>query len=244
METSSDKGRLTQGTLLYEGKAKRVFATDDPTKVILAFKDDATAFNGVKRAVVEGKGELNCRFSTLLLGEAERAGVPVHLVEVLSPREILCNKVQIIPVEVVVRNRVAGGFARRYGLAEGTPLARPLVEYFYKSDALDDPLVTAEVAVRLGWAEAWELAYLEWAALKVNDVLSRFWAGHGIDLIDFKLEFGRFDGRLLLADEITPDGSRLWEQGTGRRLDKDVFRRDLADLGETYRELAQRLFGR
>jgi phosphoribosylaminoimidazole-succinocarboxamide synthase len=233
----------TRGALLYEGKAKSVFATDDPGLVILHFKDEATAFNGVKREQFEDKGRINCAITARVFSDLADRGVPSHLVGRISERELLCRKVDIVPVEVVVRNVVAGGLARRYGLVEGTPLAAPLVELFLKSDPLDDPLLTEETAVRFGFARRWELACMTEQALEVNALLREFWGEIGLDLIDFKLEFGRHDGRIVLADEITPDGSRLWERGTGRRFDKDVFRRDLADLTETYRALHERLFG-
>lgn len=232
------------GELLYEGKAKQVYASDDPNRVVIRFKDDATAFNGVKRATVGGKGRINCAITAYLFDlVAREAGVAHHMVRRLDEERLLCERVEIVPVEVVVRNRVAGSFARRYGLEEGTPLPSPLIEFFYKSDALDDPLMGEDVPVWLGWAKRWELQFMREATLAVNETLSRFYGEHGIDLVDMKLEFGRQSGRLLLADELTPDGSRLWERGTGRKLDKDVFRRDLADLGETYRELARRVLG-
>jgi phosphoribosylaminoimidazole-succinocarboxamide synthase len=230
--------------LLYEGKAKQVWSTDDPGLVVLRFKDDATAFNGVKRAQIDGKGALNARISASLFREVvEPAGIATHLVRPLSDTDHLCRRVEIVPVEVVVRTVVAGSFAKRYGIAEGTPLDRPIVEWFYKSDALDDPLMGDDVPVLLGWARAWELAFMREAALTLTAALGRFWGGYGIDLIDIKYEFGRSDGRLLLADEVTPDGCRLWERGTRRRFDKDVFRRELADLGDTYRALHERVFG-
>ena len=235
---------MERGPLLYDGKAKSVFGCrTEESSVILHFKDDATAFNGVKHELIAGKGELNCGFTVALFGVAEQVGVAHHMRSRLSKTEILCEKVTIIPVEVVVRNRVAGSFAKRYGLEEGAPLSQPLVEYFYKSDALDDPLLVEDAAVELGWATREELAFLKDAALRLNGGLLAFWDGYGIDLIDIKFEFGRQGDRILLADEITPDGCRLWEQGTGRRFDKDVFRRDIADLAETYRSLAQRLLG-
>jgi phosphoribosylaminoimidazole-succinocarboxamide synthase len=234
---------MQRGPMLYQGKSKRVYATEDPTKVVLEFTDQATAFNAKKKAEVADKGRINCAISNHLLAEVGKAGVPHHLLEVLGPTEILCRKVEIVPVEVVVRNKVAGSFAKRYAVPEGTELREPLVELFYKSDALDDPLVTADAAVLLGWAKRWELAYLQEAALQINQVLRGFWHGLGVELVDAKYEFGRFDGKLLLADEITPDGARLWEIGTGRRLDKDVFRKDLGDLGDTYRALFARIFG-
>lgn len=234
----------TRGALLYEGKAKQVYATDDPERVILTFKDDATAFNGVKFDRFADKGRINCAITAHVFECLQaQAEVPSHMIERLSDRELLCHRVDIIPVEVVVRNRIAGSLARRYGKREGASLDTPLVEYFYKSDELDDPLLTEEIAVRFGWVRRWELACMTEQALAVNDFLLDFWAEQGIDLIDFKLEFGRYAGRIVLADEITPDGSRLWETGTGKRFDKDVFRRDLGDLSETYRALHARIFG-
>ncbi len=234
----------TRGALLYEGKAKQVYATQDPDLVWIHFKDDATAFNGVKRASVQDKGEVNARISAHLLGAVGAAGVPTHLVEVRSPRDHICTRVEVIPVEVVVRNVVAGSLARRFGREEGEVLPRPMVEFFYKSDSLNDPPMSDEHALLFGWAEAWELAYLRHAGLRVNDVLKAFWAELGVTLVDFKLEFGRApNGQLLLADEISPDGSRLWDRATGQHLDKDVFRRDLGDLGDTYRALFARVFG-
>lgn len=232
------------GELLYEGKAKQVYASDDPARVILHFKDDATAFNGVKKATVGDKGRINCAISASLFDlVAREGGIRHHMVRKLDDTRMLCEKVEIVPVEVVVRNVVAGSLAKRYGLQEGAALPQPLVEFFYKSDALNDPLMSEDVAVALGFAKRWELQFMREAALELNRVLSDFWGGHGIDLIDIKFEFGRHEGRLLLADELTPDGSRLWERSTGRKLDKDVFRRDLADLGDTYRELYSRVFG-
>ncbi len=235
---------MEPGRLLHQGKSKEVFETADPDLVLVRFTDQATAFNAKKVAQVAAKGKTNCAISARLFEEVGRAGVRHHMVQRLAETDLLCRRVEIIPVEVVVRTVVAGSFARRYGLTEGTRLPRPVVEWFYKSDALDDPLVGDDAVVALGWAEAWELAFLRHTALQVHAVLTDVWAQHGVDLIDAKYEFGRHDGRLLLADELTPDGSRLWEQETGRPLDKDVFRRDLADLSETYQELAQRLLGR
>jgi phosphoribosylaminoimidazole-succinocarboxamide synthase len=231
------------GELLYEGKAKQVYATEDADWVVMRFKDDATAFNGVKKASISDKGPINAKISAHLLGLVAAAGVPTAFAGTLSPRDQLFRRVEIVPVEVVVRNVVAGSFAKKLGRPEGERLARPVVEHFYKSDALNDPPINEDAAIVLGWAAAWELACMRERALRVNEVLLAFWAERNIDLVDFKLEFGRADGAILLADEITPDGSRLWERGTGRHLDKDVFRRDLGDLGDTYRELHTIVFG-
>lgn len=230
-------------TLIYEGKAKQLWTTDDPGLIILRYKDDATAFNGVKRASVTDKGAINSRISALLMDRVARAGVPIAFLRQLDERQQLFRRVEIIPVEVVVRNVVAGSLAKRLGRPEGERLPRPVVEHFYKSDALNDPQINEDVAIAFGWARGWELACMREHALRINDVLREFWDEQGVDLVDFKVEFGRAGGAVLLADEITPDGSRLWEKGTGRKLDKDVFRRDLADLGDTYRELFQRVFG-
>jgi phosphoribosylaminoimidazole-succinocarboxamide synthase len=242
--TQSARTQLTRGVLLHEGKAKQVFATSNPDLVWIHFKDDATAFDGAKRASIRDKGEVNARISAHLFERMAAAGVPHHLVEVMSPRDHLCRKVEIIPVEVVVRNVMAGSLAKRLGRPEGERLPRPMVEFFYKSDELHDPHIADEHALLFGWAKEWELAYLRHAALVVNAELQRFWDELGVMLVDFKIELGRYRGnQLLLADEITPDGSRLWEKGTNRKLDKDVFRRDLGDLGDTYRELFTRVFG-
>ena len=235
---------MSRGQLLYEGKSKQVWSSDDPSEVILVFKDDATAFNGVKHALIDGKARVNGRISERLFAAVAEAGVPHHLREVLSDTEWRCDRVSVIPVEVVVRNVVAGSLAKRYGREEGEALAEPLVEYFYKSDALNDPLMGADVAFAFGWVTPDQLSEMKAQALVVNRVLCELWGSLGIDLIDFKLEFGTtHDGRLVLADELSPDGSRLWEQGTGRKLDKDVFRRDLGDLSATYREVYRRLLG-
>jgi phosphoribosylaminoimidazole-succinocarboxamide synthase len=234
---------MQRGALLYEGKAKQVYAAAEPSRVIMHFKDDATAFNGVKKASIPDKGRINCALTEHLFDRVAAAGVRHHMVERVSETDLLCEKLQIVMVEVVVRNRVAGSFAKRYGLEEGTALAQPLVEFFVKSDSLNDPLINRDAAVALGLAKRWELQYLDEAALEVNRILRGFWDDLGVELVDAKFEFGRHEGRLLLADELTADGARLWEKGTGRKLDKDVFRRDLADLGDTYRELYQRVFG-
>ena len=234
---------VTRGNKLYEGKAKQVYATDQEGMVIIHFKDDATAFNGVKFDRFADKGRINCAITAHLFDGLAERGVKSHMVARVSDNELLCRQVEIIPVEVVVRNIAAGSYARRYGIEDGTPMEEPLVELFYKSDELNDPLCTEEIAVRLGWAKRWEIAAMSEQALVVNDYLRAFWSDLGIDLVDFKLEFGRDDGRVVLADEITPDGSRLWERGTGRHFDKDVFRKDLGDLTETYRALQARIFG-
>ena len=230
--------------MMYEGKAKQIFATTDPDVVWIHFKDDATAFDGAKKAVVRDKGEVNCRISAHLMQRMEDGGVPTHLIEMVGPRDQLAWKVEILPIEVVVRNYVAGSASRRFGRPEGERLPFPMIEFFYKDDALHDPPCSEVHALTWGWATEWEMAYFKHAAALVNAGLQTFWDELGVTLVDFKIEFGRRAGnQLLLADEITPDGSRLWEKGTMRKLDKDVFRRDLGDLGDTYRELFERVFG-
>ena len=242
-----------RGAQLYEGKAKRVFAASDPDLVIFEYKDDATAFNGEKHEVFSGKGELNNRLSAALLTEVAAAGIATHFVRLLSEREQLCRRVRIVPLEVVVRNRVAGSMARRLGIEEGKSLAHTVVEWCYKDDELGDPLIGPHHAAAIGAATWTEIAWMERTAVAVERILRRLFDRAGIELVDFKLEFGRLDaaatpvdgalgpGRLLLADEISPDTCRLWDKDTGERLDKDRFRRDLAPLLEGYRTILRRL---
>ena len=234
---------LRPDRLLYEGKAKQVYAADSADEILIHYKDDATAFNGVKKAQIADKGVINCKLSAFFMEKMAAAGVPTAFLKQVGPRDQLCRKVEIIPVELVVRNVVAGSLAKRLGRPEGEKLARPLLEHFYKSDELNDPQINEDGAILMGYAKAWELAAMREYALTVNDALRAFWDSLGVELVDFKLEFGRYHGQVVLADEITPDGSRLWERATGRKLDKDVFRRDLGDLSETYRELYSRVFG-
>jgi phosphoribosylaminoimidazole-succinocarboxamide synthase len=228
--------------LLYEGKAKRVYATDDPEALRVTFKDDATAFNAQKRGTIAGKGEVNAAVSERLMRVVEEAGVATHLLRGLGPAEQLVRRVEIVPVEVIVRNRAAGSFARRYGVEEGRPLDPVVIEWCLKSDALGDPPMNDATAVALGFASEEQLEGLFETAAAVNDVLLPFFEERGLDLIDFKLEFGEdADGRLLLADEISPDTCRLWDAETGERLDKDRFRRDLGGVEEAYREVRRRV---
>ena len=228
--------------LLYEGKAKKVYATEDPALLIVAYKDDATAFNGKKKGTIAGKGVVNNRMSNFLMARLEEAGVPTHLVRELSERETLVKKVDIIPLEVVVRNISAGSFSRRYGVEEGLVFAAPTVEFSYKNDALDDPLIPECHILALALALEDELEVIRGLALRVNAFLRAFWAERGVTLVDFKLEFGRLpDGRIVLADEISPDTCRLWDSATGEKLDKDRFRRDLGGVEEAYAEIARRL---
>jgi phosphoribosylaminoimidazole-succinocarboxamide synthase len=228
--------------LLYEGKAKQVFATDDPDRVIVHFKDDATAFNAQKRGSVAGKGEVNNAVTALLYPELEAFGVPTHFLERVSERDQLVRRVRIVPVEVIVRNRAAGTFASRYGVEEGLPLDPTVIEFCLKSDALGDPPMNAATAVALGHATEEQLEGLFDMAAEVNDYLLARFAVAGLDLVDFKLEFGvTGDGELVLADEISPDTCRLWDRETGEKLDKDRFRRDLGRVEEAYHEVRRRL---
>jgi phosphoribosylaminoimidazole-succinocarboxamide synthase len=227
---------------LYEGKAKIVYKTDEPDKVVLYFKDDTTAFDGVKKEQITGKGVINAAITSIIFQLLEKRGIPTHFIKQLSERELLTYKVDIIPVEVVVRNYAAGSFTRRYGIPEGTKLKKPLVETFWKNDELHDPLVCNEHIELLELADLKDVEEMKKIALEVNEVLKEFFAAKNILLVDFKLEFGKTpDGRLVLADEITPDSCRLWDATTKKKLDKDVFRYDLGDLKAVYEELLKRL---
>ena len=227
---------------LYEGKAKKVYATEDPEKLIVSYKDDATAFNGKKKGTIVGKGVINNRMSNRLMRRLEKAGVPTHLVEELSERETLVKKVQIVPLEVIVRNISAGSFCKRYGFPEGVVFEEPTVEYSYKNDELNDPLIALPHILAMKLATKAEMETIRDYALKVDEVLRDFWKGCGVTLVDFKLEFGRLpDGKIVLADEISPDTCRLWDSATGKKLDKDRFRQDLGGVEEAYSEIMARL---
>ena len=229
---------------VYEGKAKKVYATDDPELYIVDYKDDATAFNGLKKGTIVGKGVINNRMSNLLMGLLEKNGVPTHLVRELSERETLVKKVSIVPLEVIVRNIAAGSFSKRYGIAEGVAFEEPVIEFSYKNDALGDPLLNTSHALALKLATPGEIETINAYALRIDRVLQEFFAGCGVTLADFKLEFGRdSDGRIILADEISPDTCRLWDSATGEKLDKDRFRRDLGGVEEAYQEVMRRLMG-
>ncbi len=222
---------------LYEGKAKILYACDQADKLVAHFKDDATAFNAKKKGTIINKGVFNNKISAVILKMLEDKGVKTHFVEVLSDRECLVKKVDIIPVEVVVRNVVAGSMAKKLGLEEGIVLKRPIVEFFYKSDPLDDPQINEDTAIAMDWATPEECVFLKEAALRVNEILLEFFDSLGIRLVDYKLEFGRSSDGILLADEITPDGCRLWDKATGEKLDKDRFRRDLGNVEEAYQKI-------
>ena len=227
--------------MFYEGKAKKLYTTSDPDLVIQYFKDDATAFNAKKRGTIEDKGVMNNRMSELFFTLLERAGVRTHFVRRLDDREMLCKRLDIVPVETVVRNIVAGSMAKRLGREEGESLKQPVVEYYYKSDPLDDPLIYPEHAIEFGWATASEIEQIKSLALKVNEVLKRFLDERGVLLVDFKLEFGRHRGEILLGDEICPDTCRFWDKQTRQKLDKDRFRRDLGGVEEAYHEMLRRV---
>ena len=227
---------------LYEGKAKKVYATEDPEKLIVQYKDDATAFNGKKKGTIVGKGIINNRMSNRLMRRLEKEGVPTHLVEELSERETLVKKVQIVPLEVIVRNISAGSFCKRYGFPEGVVFDEPTVEYSYKNDELNDPLIALPHVLAMELATKQEMETIRTYALKIDEVLQQFWRGCGVILVDFKLEFGRLpDGTIVLADEISPDTCRLWDAATGKKLDKDRFRQDLGGVEEAYEEIMARL---
>ncbi|RIE09814.1 phosphoribosylaminoimidazolesuccinocarboxamide synthase [Candidatus Cryosericum odellii] len=232
---------MTRKELLYEGKAKRVYATDDPTRCIIEFKDDATAFNGVKKGTIADKGVMNNEMSSYLFAMLATAGVGNHFIQRLSDREMLVRRVQIIPLEVIVRNIVAGSMSKRLGIAEGARLATPVIEFSYKNDQLGDPLVNEDHIRALGAATDVEVTTLRRLALEVNRLLQKRFAAADITLVDFKLEFGRADGAILLADEISPDTCRFWDSATGKKLDKDRFRRDLGGVEEGYHEVLGRL---
>ncbi|PVA06144.1 phosphoribosylaminoimidazolesuccinocarboxamide synthase [Thalassorhabdomicrobium marinisediminis] len=236
---------MARRKLVYEGKAKILYEGTEPGTLIQYFKDDATAFNAEKKDVIDGKGVLNNRLSEFFMNGLMRIGVPTHFIKRLNMREQLIRQVEIIPLEVIVRNFAAGSMAKRLGMEEGTPLPRPIVEFSYKDDSLGDPLVPEEYIIAFGWASQQDLDDMVALALRVNDFMSGVMHGVGIQLVDFKIEIGRvWDNefmRLIVADEISPDSCRLWDMETGRKLDKDVFRRDLGDLADAYTEVAKRL---
>jgi phosphoribosylaminoimidazole-succinocarboxamide synthase len=228
---------------IYEGKAKKVYATDDPKIVIVDYKDDATAFNGLKKGTIAGKGVVNNKVSNHFFRLLEKQGIPTHYIEQLSDRETAVRRVEILPVEVIVRNRAAGSFSKRMGVAEGTTLACPILEYSYKNDELGDPFINSYYIRALNIATDDEMEQVKTYSFRINDILKSYLDELGIELIDFKLEFGRFDGKVILADEISPDTCRFWDKATGKKLDKDRFRRDLGDVEEAYHEIIRRLMG-
>ena len=227
---------------LYEGKAKKVYETGDPEFLIVAYKDDATAFNGLKKGTISGKGIINNKMSNLLMQLLEKKGIPTHFVEELSDRETLVKKVEIVPLEVIVRNISAGSFSKRYGVEEGQVFEWPTIEFSYKNDALGDPLINEYHAIAMKLATAQEIETIKKYAFAVNEQLKAVWMECGVTLVDFKLEFGRLsDGTIVLADEISPDTCRLWDSRTKEKLDKDRFRRDLGGVEDAYEEVMKRL---
>ena len=229
---------------LYEGKAKKVFATDDPDLVIVSYKDDATAFNGQKRGTIVGKGVVNNKVTNYLMQMLEKEGVPTHFVEQLSDRDTVVKHVSIVPLEVIIRNISAGSFAKRFGVEEGIVFENPTIEFSYKNDELGDPLMNAYHALALKLATREEIETIKAMAFKVNDVLKAFFKAVNVDLVDFKLEFGRLaDGTIVLADEISPDTCRFWDSTTHEKLDKDRFRRDLGNVEDAYSEMMRRILG-
>ncbi len=227
--------------MLYEGKAKRVYKTEDSQVFWIEYKDDATAFNGEKKGTIEDKGVVNNKMSALLFKMLEEAGIPTHFVELINDREQLVKAVEILPLEVIVRNVAAGSLAKRLGLEEGTPMASTVLEFCYKNDDLGDPMINDSHILAMGFADAEQLELIKTYALKINDVLKTFFLERGLKLIDFKIEFGTHKGAVILADEISPDTCRLWDAETDRKMDKDRFRRDLGDVEAVYQEVLNRL---
>ncbi|MGI6095911.1 MAG: phosphoribosylaminoimidazolesuccinocarboxamide synthase [Lachnospiraceae bacterium] len=227
---------------LYEGKAKRVYETEDPKFLIVAYKDDATAFNGLKKGTITGKGVINNKMSNLLMQRLEKSGIPTHFVEEINDRETIVKKVSIVPLEVIIRNIAAGSFSKRYGVEEGKVFDMPTIEFSYKNDDLGDPLINSYHAAALKLATKEEIETIKNYAFAINEQLKAFWSSCGITLVDFKLEFGRLlDGSIVLADEISPDTCRLWDSQTKEKLDKDRFRRDLGHVEDAYAEVMKRL---
>ena len=228
--------------LLYEGKAKKVYQTEMAQRLIVEYKDDATAFNGLKKGTIVGKGIINNKMSNRLMQRLEDAGIPTHFVTELNDRETVVKRVSIVPLEVIVRNIAAGSFSMRYGVEEGTVFEQPTIEFSYKNDSLGDPLLNTDHAKALKLATDAEIATIRTMALRINEILKSCWAECGVTLVDFKLEFGRLsDGTIILADEISPDTCRLWDAKTGDKLDKDRFRRDLGGVEDAYAEIMRRL---
>jgi len=230
--------------MLYEGKAKQVFATDDPEVLLVHYKDDATAFNGLKKGTISGKGAINNRVTNFMMQVLEKEGVPTHFVEELSDRDTLVKKVSIVPLEVIIRNISAGSFAKHYGVEEGIVFDEPTIEFSYKNDELGDPLINEYHALALKLATKAEIERIKELAFKTNEVMKKFFKERKVDLVDFKLEFGRLsDGTIVLADEISPDTCRFWDSETHDKLDKDRFRRDLGNVEDAYKEMLKRIIG-
>lgn len=227
--------------LLYEGKAKKVFTTEDPDVLIVSYKDDATAFNGLKKGTIVGKGAINNRMTNYIFKKLEAKGVPTHLIEELNDRETAVKKVEIVPLEVIIRNFSAGSFAKKMGMEEGVKFSRPTLEFSYKNDELGDPFINKYYALALELATEEEIDAITRYAFQVNEVMQEYFASLNIELIDFKIEFGRYHGQIVLADEVSPDTCRLWDKDTHEKLDKDRFRRDLGNVEDAYQEVFRRL---
>lgn len=230
--------------MMYEGKAKKVYASDDPEKVIIYYKDDATAFNGLKKGTINDKGVMNNKISAMIFDMLEKSGIPTHFEKLINDREQLCKKVEIIPLEVIVRNIAAGSLAKRLGVAEGTKLNCTVLEFCYKNDELGDPILNEYHILSINLATKEEIDTLKSMALKINDILVEYFREMNLELVDFKLEFGRFNGKIVLADEISPDTCRLWDAVTHEKLDKDRFRRDLGNVEDAYKEILSRIQGK
>lgn len=235
---------MEKAAQLYEGKAKKVYATSDPGLVIVSYKDDATALDGQKKGTIAGKGAINNKMSNYLCRLLESNGIPTHFVEELNDRETVVRKVSIVPLEVIIRNISAGSFAKRYGVSEGIVFDEPTIEFSYKNDELHDPLINSYHALALGLATKEEIETIKSLAFRINDILKKYFASINVKLVDFKLEFGRLkDGKIVLADEISPDTCRFWDADTNEKLDKDRFRRDMGKVEDAYNEMMKRVFG-
>lgn len=235
---------MTKGKLLYEGKAKKIFETDNPEVLLVSYKDDATAFNGVKKGTIEGKGLINNKVSNYMMRLLEKSQIPTHYIEEISDRETLVKKVSIIPLEVIIRNVSAGSFAKNYGVEEGIIFDEPTIEFSYKNDKLGDPLINSYHAIALKLATKEEIETIKKYAFKINEEMKKFFISINVKLIDFKLEFGKLkNGKIVLADEISPDTCRFWDATTNEKLDKDRFRRDLGNVEGAYKEMMKRIIG-
>lgn len=235
---------MTKGKQLYEGKAKKIFETDKPEILLVSYKDDATAFNGIKKGTILGKGIINNKVTNYMMRLLEKAGIPTHYIEEISERETLVKKVSIIPLEVIIRNVSAGSFAKNYGVEEGIIFDEPTIEFSYKNDNLDDPLINSYHAIALKLATKEEIEIIKKYAFKINEEMKKFFISINVKLIDFKLEFGKLaDNKIVLADEISPDTCRFWDATTNEKLDKDRFRRDLGNVEGAYKEMMKRILG-
>ena len=232
---------VQQGALKYEGKAKKMFETQDPEQLLVVYKDDATAFNGEKKGTITGKGEVNCQMSALLFQYLDSQGVPTHFISQTAPGQMMVKAVTILPVEVIVRNVATGSMHKRLGVEEGKVFEQPVLEFCYKNDALGDPMVNDDHVIAMGWATPDQLLTIRQLAKKVNDLLKPLMMKAGLTLVDFKMEFGVYQGQVILADEISPDTCRLWDVKTGKKLDKDRFRQDLGQVEEAYQEVMERM---